>query len=230
MKPRTLTFAIPFALLAALILPSWLSAQIGGAGATNRIPIWTISNTLSNSKLFQTGAKVGVGTTNPAATLDVIGANGAHNTNGGNAPMTFQVIGGTGAHNLSGFGLQGAGASVKILSGIGASLPGLLAKGGTGATILLTGGTGATCIPASVRCSSRIGGDGGSVTLQPGTASPSALSHSYCTMNCFEATRPHWALPGLSRFTGRPESWWMPFTFPMQTGPREHRSLWGTFF
>jgi hypothetical protein len=47
-------------------------------------------------------------------------------------------------------------------------LPGSLARGGTGAVFLITGGAGANCVPASVRCSAYNGGNGGSVTLQPG--------------------------------------------------------------
>ena len=51
---------------------------LGGSGTTNYIPIWTNSTTLGNSVLFQSGtgntAKVGIGTTTPASTLDVKGA------------------------------------------------------------------------------------------------------------------------------------------------------------
>jgi hypothetical protein len=54
------------------------------------------------------------------------------------------------------------------MSGNGAPLPGSFALGGTGAIILVTGGGGATCIPAGVKCSFYNGGNGGSVTVQPG--------------------------------------------------------------
>jgi len=50
---------------------------LGGSGKTNYLPIWTNSTTLGSSALFQSGvgakAKVGVGTTTPASTLDVKG-------------------------------------------------------------------------------------------------------------------------------------------------------------
>lgn len=46
---------------------------VTGAGALNFLPIWTGVSTLGNSALFQTGGKVGIGTTAPAATLDVKG-------------------------------------------------------------------------------------------------------------------------------------------------------------
>ena len=53
------------------------SATIAGSGTTNFIPIWTNSTTLGNSGVFQLGtgakAKVGIGTTKPASTLDVKG-------------------------------------------------------------------------------------------------------------------------------------------------------------
>jgi len=53
------------------------SATISGSGTTNFIPIWTNSTTLGNSVFFQLGtgakAKVGIGTTKPASTLDVKG-------------------------------------------------------------------------------------------------------------------------------------------------------------
>jgi hypothetical protein len=49
-------------------------AAPGGSGTANYIPIWTNSTTLGNSILFQMGGKVGVGTSTPAARLDVPGS------------------------------------------------------------------------------------------------------------------------------------------------------------
>jgi hypothetical protein len=50
---------------------------LGGSGQTDYLPIWTNSSTLGDSVLFQSGvgakAKVGIGTTKPASTLDVKG-------------------------------------------------------------------------------------------------------------------------------------------------------------
>lgn len=51
------------------------SASIGGSGKPNFIPIWTTKTALGNSSIFQSTARnVGIGTTNPASTLDVNGA------------------------------------------------------------------------------------------------------------------------------------------------------------
>jgi Chaperone of endosialidase len=41
--------------------------------------------------------------------------------------------------------------------------------GGVGGVILIVGGGGATCFAASTRCSSYNGGNGGSISLQPGS-------------------------------------------------------------
>jgi hypothetical protein len=50
---------------------------LGGKGTTDFLPLWINSTTLGNSVLFQSGvgakAKVGIGTTKPASTLDVKG-------------------------------------------------------------------------------------------------------------------------------------------------------------
>jgi hypothetical protein len=50
---------------------------VGGSGTTDFLPIWTNGTTLGSSALFQSGtgakAKLGIGTTKPASTLDVKG-------------------------------------------------------------------------------------------------------------------------------------------------------------
>ena len=45
---------------------------ITGSGTTNFVPIWTSSNALGNSALFQSGGNVGLGTTTPGAKLEVV--------------------------------------------------------------------------------------------------------------------------------------------------------------
>jgi hypothetical protein len=72
MKSRTLTlmFVMAITLFAALAIPVQFAGQVTGSGTTNFIPRWTGSTTLGNSILFQSGGKVGIGTSSPAATLD----------------------------------------------------------------------------------------------------------------------------------------------------------------
>lgn len=113
------------------------SAQVGGSGAHNYIPIWTGPATLGNSTIFETGGKVGIGNTSPGATLDVTGTNGAGN--GGNAPMALQIMGGSGARGSGIVG--GSGAPVKLTAGNGGGST-LVAGGGTGGSILLFAGRG----------------------------------------------------------------------------------------
>jgi hypothetical protein len=48
-------------------------ATVTGSGTANYIPLWTGSSTLGNSKLFQTGGKIGVNTNGPTVQLDVNG-------------------------------------------------------------------------------------------------------------------------------------------------------------
>jgi hypothetical protein len=47
--------------------------SVSGSGTTNYVPLWTSNTALGNSKLFQKGDNVGVGTTNPNTRLDVSG-------------------------------------------------------------------------------------------------------------------------------------------------------------
>ena len=44
-----------------------------GSGTTDYVPLWTSGSNLGNSMLFQTGGKLGIGTTTPAATFDLNG-------------------------------------------------------------------------------------------------------------------------------------------------------------
>ncbi|HUA14284.1 MAG TPA: tail fiber domain-containing protein [Verrucomicrobiae bacterium] len=54
-----------------------LSPSLSGTGTTDYLPLWTSASTLGSSVLFQSGsgssAKIGIGNTTPAATLDVTG-------------------------------------------------------------------------------------------------------------------------------------------------------------
>ena len=119
-----------------------MTAQVSGSGTTNFIPKWTGSTSLGDSKLFQVSGKVGIGTTNPAATVDVIGQNAT--TAGAAAPIAFQVKGGSG----------GAGTSTL--------------RGGSAGGIGLTAGTGGGFVLCGSTCRGATGGVGGSLILQPG--------------------------------------------------------------
>ena len=50
-------------------------ATITGSGTRNFIPIWTSSSALGNSTIFETGGKVGVGTTSPTDTFQITAPN-----------------------------------------------------------------------------------------------------------------------------------------------------------
>jgi hypothetical protein len=74
---------------------------VTGSGTKNYISIWKSSTALANSAIYQTGGKVGVGTTSPASTLDV---NGLVNTSaaynlGGSAVLAEP--GGSGTGNIA---------------------------------------------------------------------------------------------------------------------------------
>jgi hypothetical protein len=53
--------------------PPPAAAGIDGSGTTNYLPIWTAGTTLGNSIIYQSGSKIGIGTTSPGYTLDVYG-------------------------------------------------------------------------------------------------------------------------------------------------------------
>ncbi|MBU5575412.1 MAG: hypothetical protein KQA40_03035 [Candidatus Aenigmarchaeota archaeon] len=51
---------------------SWPSG-VTGSGAQNNITKWTGANSIGNSVIYESGGKVGIGTTNPQQKLDVVG-------------------------------------------------------------------------------------------------------------------------------------------------------------
>ena len=109
-------------------------------GTTNYLPVWTNANTIQNSKVFQsTTGNIGVGTTTPAAALDV---NGNGNFSGNVAAAGYQLGGSLfdyGSFNLGNALLGFAGNTAMTGAnniGIG---PGALLKDGAGSSNTATG-------------------------------------------------------------------------------------------
>jgi hypothetical protein len=71
----------------AVAVPDGTVPAVSGSGTKDYVPLWTSSTALGKSTLYQTGGKVGVGTTTPAAALDVSGSV--------NASSTFNIAGTT---------------------------------------------------------------------------------------------------------------------------------------
>jgi hypothetical protein len=162
MKSRTLMCITAMTLFAALALPVQLAAQITGGGTTNFIPKWTGSTKLGNSKLFQVNGQVGIGTTKPAATVDVIGQS-ATNTLAA-APTALRVSGGTGGNGGLG-AVRGTGGGILLMSGPGGKGICLLlscSPGGAGGSLTIGGGNGGS------GSGSKSGGPGGHILVQPG--------------------------------------------------------------
>jgi hypothetical protein len=82
---------------------TWQAASgVGGSGTTNYIPKFTGSSAVSNSVIYESGGKIGIGTTSPAQKLEV--------STGGN---TFvKVI--SGASNYAGIEFSGSGEDWRL--------------------------------------------------------------------------------------------------------------------
>ena len=191
---------------ALLVLVLSASAQVNGSGTTDYVPIWTDNNTLANSTIFEVQGMVGIGTVTPRATLNVVGQNGGVNSNAPIVLQVIGGTGGTGQHPAAGGPIQltagngaracvcnapgGTGGSVGITAGDGGNgfvnggiggplqfasgIGGTIASGATGglgASIQLTPGTGAKWGSGVSH-----GGNGGSITLQPGAGGTGTAS------------------------------------------------------
>jgi hypothetical protein len=65
-------------------------SNVTGKGTTDYVPLWLSATKLGNSNIFQSSTGIGIGTTTPAATLDVNGAvNAATSFNLGGTPFAF---------------------------------------------------------------------------------------------------------------------------------------------
>lgn len=108
---------------------SVLSATITGSGTKNYIPLWTGSSKLGDSILYQsTAGSLGIGTTSPAATLDIEKATGVRAVASGNGTAVYgdaTVASGTGkgvegdSSSTSGTGVAGnASATTGFTQGV----------------------------------------------------------------------------------------------------------------
>jgi hypothetical protein len=105
---------------------------IAGHGTADFIPRWTGPTTLGNSTIFQTvSGNVGVGTTNPAAKLDVQGAFAIHGTN-------FSITNTGRVNFVSGQTFPGTGTITGVTAGTGIS------GGGTSGNVPVSLDTGFT--------------------------------------------------------------------------------------
>jgi trimeric autotransporter adhesin len=65
-------------------------SNVSGTGTKDYVPLWLSGTKLGNSNIFQSPAGIGIGTTAPAATLDVEGTvNAATSFNLGGAPFAY---------------------------------------------------------------------------------------------------------------------------------------------
>lgn len=111
--------------------------NLAGSGMTNFIPIWKNSTTLSNSTIFETAGKVGIGTKTPAATLEVNGTSKFDQTVTFPSGQTFPGTAMLGSNTFTATQTIGAG-DLSISSGnldlpqTTASSVGVVTVGGSG--------------------------------------------------------------------------------------------------
>jgi hypothetical protein len=156
-------FGIAFVLLTVFIP---VTAQVNGRGTTNYIPVWTGTDALGNSTLFESNGMVGLGTTTPTATLSVMGQNGQF---GSDAPLALRVIGGKGSLGLH---KAFAGGPIQLIAGQG--VPGGVVSasgGGLGGNVSISGGGGGSGIVK--------GGVGGLLQLQSGAGGQAGIQPIY---------------------------------------------------
>jgi hypothetical protein len=81
---------------------SWISENasgIAGSGTSNYIPLYTSSNVIGNSIIFQSGSSIGINTTSLSSTFSVLGSLSATTLRGDGSALTTGVI--VNASNIS---------------------------------------------------------------------------------------------------------------------------------
>ncbi len=134
---RAVRFNVGVVLGLALCSVSLLraSAQIGGGGTTNYIPLWTSSVDLGNSNIYQSGIKLGIGTINPQGALDVRDASDFFAIQGANSRAGGIGVAGTSGASHNGVGVYGISTNSTGFGVLGSNKsPGGIAIGGTAAS------------------------------------------------------------------------------------------------
>jgi hypothetical protein len=106
--------------------PTGGGGGIGGSGTVNSISKFTAPTTIGNSTIFETGGRVGIGTTTPVAKLEAVGDSSTTSIGvQGSSPNNIGVVG----RSTSGFGVFGASDGTGV---VGGSNNGVGVEGGTG--------------------------------------------------------------------------------------------------
>lgn len=174
--------------MAILFCGSMANAQIPmGSGTKNTIPLWTGTLTLGNSSMVQKGGKIGIGTTNPNAKLDVVTISttlpaifGNNVATSGNTDGVFGIAASPNGNGVLGLNNATSGYAVGVTgitnSPSGAGLNGFssTSSGGIGVTgAAATSGigvfgvnqfcSGSTCNPVAGTAALFVTGTGGTI-------------------------------------------------------------------
>ena len=138
MKYRSIAILIFCASVAATVSAQSGDDEIGGAGIPNFIPEFTGKHELADSNIFRAGAKIGVNTTSPQATLDVEGT-GIFGIWGATSSLSPFAVGVTGqSASTTGNGVVGEATATTGVNngvfGLSASTSGIGVSGSATAT------------------------------------------------------------------------------------------------
>jgi trimeric autotransporter adhesin len=166
---------------------SAITPSFSGSGTTNFIPRWTSSTNLGNSVIFQsTAGNLGIGTTTPAATLDIQKSTGVRVTASGNGVAVFgnaTVASGTGkgvaGYTSSTGGTGVAGAATATTGNTQGVLGWSYSTSGTGVQGQAKAPSGNTLgVEGTIFSSTGVGvqGDGNGIGVQGLTSNSSGIA------------------------------------------------------